>query len=128
MRIVSLFFSVSAALNCTFCIGNVTKCTGSGQSIMCPTGDGLCGRVTFMQNGFAKVMETCTLRKFCIGNIDCLKDGFELGKRFKNATDCVLSCCEGENCNPSPPLKCHQCQRKGADIGNILKLIHSNMI
>ena len=80
---------------------------------MCPPGDGLCGRVTFMQNGVQKVMEDCSLRKFCIGNIDCLKDGFELGKRFKNATNCVVSCCEGENCNPPAPLKCFQCQGKG---------------
>ena len=36
-----------------------------------------------------------------------------LGKRFKNATNCVVSCCEGENCNPSVPLKCFQCQGKG---------------
>lgn len=56
-----------------------------------------------MQNGVKKVMEDCSLRKFCIGNIDCLKDGFELGKRYKNATDCVVSCCEGDNCDPSEP-------------------------
>lgn len=66
-----------------------------------------------MQNGVQKVLEMCTLAKFCVGNIDCLEDGYELGNAFKNATDCVVSCCEGDNCDPPVPLKCHQCQGKG---------------
>ena len=76
------FQLISTALNCTRCVGNGTKCTDNGQSTMCPQGDGLCGRVTFVQNGVQKVMERCSKREFCIGNIDCLKDRFELGKLF----------------------------------------------
>ena len=80
---------------------------------MCPQGDGICGRATFVQNGVQKVVETCTLKTNCIGSIDCLKDGFELGKKYPNATDCVVSCCEGDNCDPGVPLKCYKCQGKG---------------
>ena len=88
---------------------------------MCPQGDGICGRVTFVQNGVQKVLERCAKREFCIGNIDCLKDGFGLGNFYKNATNCVVACCEGDNCNPSAPLKCYQCQGKGTDIRTLLK-------
>ena len=66
-----------------------------------------------MQNGVKKVVMQCVLKTFCVGTIDCLKDGFELGKRYKNATNCVVSCCEGDNCDPPVPLKCYQCQGKG---------------
>lgn len=106
-------FSVSTALNCTNCIGNGTNCGDQSKSVMCPRGRGLCGRATFMQNGVQKVMKQCVMKEFCVGNIDCLKDRFELGKRFKNATDCVVSCCDKDNCDPPTPLKCHQCQGKG---------------
>ena len=107
------FLSVSTALNCTVCNGNGTHCTNKGQSEMCRRGDGLCGRATFLQNGFQKVAEQCVLKKYCVGSIDCLADGFELGKRYKNATDCVVSCCDGDNCVPPVPLKCYKCQGKG---------------
>ena len=80
---------------------------------MCPQRRGLCGKATFMQNGVQKVMKQCVMKEFCVGSIDCLKDKFELGKRFKNATDCVVSCCDKDNCNPTTPQKCYQCQGKG---------------
>ena len=68
-------------------------------------------------------MERCALKKFCVGTIDCLKPGFELGKRFKGATNCVVSCCDGDNCDPPTPLKCYQCQGKG-DIRITSKIYH----
>ncbi len=68
---------------------------------MCPPGhDGVCGRATFLQNGVQKIMKRCVMKKFCVGDIDCLKDGFELGKLYKNASNCVVSCCEVDNCDP----------------------------
>ena len=105
--------AVSTALNCTLCHGDGEKCTSHGQSKMCPPGDGLCGRATFLHNGMQKVSQQCVLRKFCVGSIDCLTDNFELGKRYKNATDCVLSCCDGDNCDPPVPLQCYKCHGKG---------------
>lgn len=110
----TFLISVTSALSCSVCNGTGTSCIDQGKRQTCPpNGVGHCGRATFMQNGVQKVLEMCTLAKFCVGNIDCLEDGYEVGKPFKNATDCVVSCCEGDNCDPPVPLKCHRCQGKG---------------
>ena len=106
----------STALKCISCSGDGATCRNpsANNSRSCPelppTEEALCGRVNFKDNGTNKVMERCTLKKFCIGTIDCLKDGFELGKAYPGASGCVVSCCEGDDCNPKVPLRCHKCK------------------
>lgn len=111
---------LAANLTCYQCIGNGTSCRSQGKIVECQGSSdiGHCGRVTFKVNGKSKVVEQCTKKEYCRGTIDCLQDGFELGKGFPGASDCVVSCCLGDNCNPKTPLKCHQCKGEGETCSN----------
>lgn len=106
-----------SALNCTTCFGKGESCRDQGKSTLCPgspnSEEGICGRVNFLQNDTRKVLEGCVLKKHCVGSIDCKEDGFELGKRYSGASHCVVGCCEGDNCNPPYPLRCHRCKGAG---------------
>ena len=113
-----MFFVGASALKCIRCSGDGQSCRDKGKSKQCPgttnsTGEGLCGRVNYMVNGTNEVVERCALKQVCVGTIDCKKDKFEFAKRYPGATNCVVSCCQGDNCNPQPALQCYVCKGKG---------------
>ena len=79
----------------------------------CQAGESRCGREWLVQNHTYMFREGCVKDGLCIGSIECNKDGFKLGKLYKNGTSCVVTCCDGDNCNHTFPFYCWQCQGKG---------------
>lgn len=98
-------------MNCNTCEGKGESCRDKGSSKNCSVG--ICGRINFMLYGTRRVHELCIPEKFCIGTINCNQEGFEYSGLRPGASDCVNTCCQGENCNPKPALKCYRCKGKG---------------
>lgn len=101
------------ALNCTECTGRGLACFSQRREVECQPDESRCGREWLVQNHTYMFREGCVKDGLCIGSIDCNKDGFKLGERFKNGSNCLVTCCEGDNCNHTFPFYCYECQGKG---------------
>jgi hypothetical protein len=104
---------VSLALNCTECSGRGWTCFGQGREVQCQPDESRCGREWLVHNHTYMYHEGCVKDGLCVGSIDCNTNGFKLGKRYKNGTKCVVTCCDGDNCNHTFPFNCFNCQGKG---------------
>lgn len=101
------------SLNCTECTGRGLACFKQGREVKCQPGESRCGREWLVQNHTYMYREGCVKDGLCIGSIDCNKDGFKLGERYKNGSNCIVTCCDGDNCNHTFPFYCFECQGKG---------------
>ena len=101
------------ALNCTECTGRGLSCFSQGREVECQSDENRCGREWLVQNHTYMFREGCVKDGLCDGSVDCNKTGFKLGERFKNGRNCVVTCCEGNNCSHTFPFYCYECHGKG---------------
>ena len=101
------------ALNCTECTGRGLSCFSQGREVECQSDENRCGREWLVQNHTYMFREGCVKDGLCVGSVDCNKTGFKLGERFKNGRNCVVTCCEGNNCSHTFPFYCYECHGKG---------------
>ena len=104
---------MSLALNCTECTGRGLACFSQGREVECQAGESRCGREWLLHNHTYMFHEGCVKDGLCVGSVDCNKNGFKLGKRYKNGSKCIVTCCDDDNCNHTFPFYCFHCQGKG---------------